>query len=705
MVKNYDLDDIVSRVLAGYDKNRKPEGNAQIKFNAGMETPELKQSRKYYERRCGRGAYTQMDAYKPLLEPITIGGVQIKNRFVMPAMGTNYADQNGSVTDQMINYYTARAKGGFGLIVLEVTAVHPSGKAIVREAGLWKDDFILGYKKLIDKCHTEGAKVFVQLHHAGRQSTPETNGGYEVVSPSPISCSLNRTLPRELATEEVYELIDLFGDAARRATAAGADGVELNGAHGYIIAQFMSAYSNKRIDEFGGDFRGRMRFATEIVRNIKEKCGSGFPVQFRFSGSDYVDGGRNAMEAQMVAKHMESCGCSSISISGGTYSTLEWMSAPPSMPQGYNTDMSALIKKAVSIPVIVAGRIVDPETAKIIIEQGKADLVALGRTSGADPEFPNKVAVNQTCDIIHCISCLEGCLKGIFTGGPFLCVANPRTGREGEVDMSLADKPKKVLIAGAGPAGLTAAYLAAQRGHDVVVYEKKSAAGGQFRLAAVPPTKQDIATLLRSYLNLCDKYGVEIRYNTEFDISEVDKEGADAVVLATGGEPLIPGITGIHNPLFKNAVDVLDGKEYFGQKVLVVGGGLVGAETADYISDQGADVSVIEFKPSIAGDVFLYVRDHLMARLNKKNVQMYPGAKVTEFFDDGVSYEDISSGEKRELKGFDTVVLAMGAKSYNPYEEQLKNKKDIQLFVIGDARKAGKAMSGIQQAYNIQKEI
>lgn len=705
MAKNYDVDGIVAKVLADLGESRKKESDDPVKFGEGLETPKLKQSRKYYERKCRRGAYTQMDAYKSLLEPISIGGVQIKNRFVMPAMGTNYADHAGYVTDQMIKYYAARAKGGFGLIVIEVTAVHPSGKAIVGEAGLWKDDFIPGYKKLIDSCHEEGAKVFVQLHHAGRQSTPEINGGYQVVAPSPISCPVNRELPHELTTEEVYELIDLFGDAARRAKIAGADGVELNGAHGYIITQFMSAYSNKRIDEFGGDFQGRMRFATEVVRNIKEKCGPGYPVQFRFAGSDYVDGGRDAMEAQMVAKHMEKNGCSSISVSGGTYATLEWMSAPPSMPQGYNTDMSALIKKAVDVPVIVAGRIVDPETAKIVIEQGKADLVALGRTSGADPEFPNKVAANQTCDIIHCISCLEGCLKGIFTGGPFLCVANPRTGREGEVDMSLADHPKKVLVAGAGPAGLTAAYLAARRGHDVIVYEKKGVAGGQFRLASVPPTKQDIAALIRSYLNLCDKYGVEIRYNTEFDASEVEAEKADVVILATGGVPLIPGIKGIKNPGFKNAVDVLNGKEYFGQKVLVVGGGLVGAETADYISDQGADVSVIEFKPEIAGDVFLYVRDHLMKRLNRKNVRMYPGAKVTEFFDDGVAYEDIVSGAVDELRGFDTVVLAMGAKSYNPFEEQLKDNKAIQLFVIGDARKAGKAMAGIHQAYDIQKEI
>lgn len=700
---NYDVDSIVAQVLSDLGE-KKAEPKDPIRFADGLESPKLSRSRKYYERRCGKGAYTHMDTFQSLLKPITIGGVPIRNRCVMPAMGSNFADNDGFVTDTMIDYYKARAKGGFGLMVIEVSAVHPSGKAIVNEVGLWKDEFIPGFRKLIDSCHAEGAKVFVQLHHAGRQSTPEMNGGYEVVSSSPISCALLGHLPHEMTTEEVYELIDLFGEAARRAKAAGADGVELNGAHGYVITQFMSAFSNKRVDEFGGDFQGRMHFAVEIVRSIKEKCGASFPVQFRFAGSDYTAGGRDPLEAQMVAKYMEENGCSSISVSGGTYETLEWMSAPPSMPQGYNTDMSALIKKVVSVPVIVAGRIVDPYTAKMIIEQGKADLVALGRTSIADPEVVNKIMTNQTCDIIHCISCLDGCLKGIFTGGPMRCVVNPRTGREGEVDMSPVSNPKKVLVVGAGPAGLTAAYLAAQRGHDVILYEKKSMPGGQFRLAAAPPTKQDIATAIRSFETLCYKYGVDIRYNTEFDAGEIEKEKADAVVLSTGGVPLIPNIPGIQNPLFKNAVDVLDGKEFFGHKVLVVGGGLVGSETADFISEQGAEVSVIEFKPEIAGDVFLYVRDHLMNRLNGKGVQMLAGAKVTEFFDDGVAYEDVATGKAGSMRGFDTVVLAMGAKSYNPLEEQLRNR-GVQLFVIGDAKKAGKAMAGIQQAYDIQKEL
>lgn len=641
--------------------------------------------------------------YPVLLSPIKIGTMEVRNRFVVPPMGTNFANPDGSVSQQLIDYWAARAKGGYGLLIVEVTAVDPLGKAIPWQPGIWDDEFITGWRKLTDEVHKYGAKVAVQLHHAGRQTTHEVIGA-QPVAPSAIPCPVDREMPRELTTEEVYNLIEKFGDAARRAMDAGFDAVEVHGAHGYLIAQFMSPYSNKRIDEFGGDFMNRMRFPVEVVKNIRRKVGSGYPIIFRFSGDERVPGGRTIDESRMVARVMEGVGVDSLHVSTGVYGSMPWLIAPSAVAPGYNVYASEEIKNVVNIPVIAVGRINEPLMAEDILEDGKADMVSLGRESLADPELPNKVAAGLTEEISPCIGCMQACVGYLFDPNylKISCLVNPFTGREGELKVEKAEKPKKVMVVGGGPGGLEAAWVAAKRGHKVTLYEKENVLGGQYRIGAIPPAKQDILKAIRYYITMGKKYGAEYKMGVEVTEDLIMKENPDVVILATGGVPLVPNIKGIDNPKFVKAVDILEGKKEAGMNVLIVGGGMVGVETADSLGEHYHNVTIVEMLPEIARDEQDAVKYFLMERLNKYGVKSITSATVKEFLDDGVVYE--KDGKEEKLTGFDTIVLAMGAKAYNPLEEKIKGKVS-EVYVVGDAVKARKALEAIEEAARVAVKI
>lgn len=630
-----------------------------------------------------------------LLSPVKIGTMEVRNRFVVPPMGTNFANPDGSVSKQLIDYLAARSKGGYGLIIVEVTAIDPLGKAIPWQPGIWDDKFVPGWKELVDEVHKYGAKIVVQLHHAGRQTTHEVIGS-QPVAPSPIPCPVDREIPRELTTEEVYDLIEKFGDAAVRARDAGFDGVEVHGAHGYLIAQFMSAYSNKRIDEFGGDLTSRMKFPVDIVKNIRAKVGNGYPIIFRFSGDERVPGGRTIDESRVVAEKMEKAGVNALHVSTGVYGSIPWLIAPSAVPPAYNVYAAEEIKKVVKIPVIAVGRINDPNLAEDILEGGKADLVSLGRESIADPELPNKTAAGMINEISPCIGCMQACVGYLFDPKylKISCLVNPFTGREGELKIEKAAVPKKVVVVGGGPGGLEAAWVAAKKGHKVTVYEKEEVLGGQYRIGAIPPTKQDILKALRYYITMGKKYGVEYKMGVEATEELILEENPDAVILATGGVPLMPNIKGIDNPKFVKAIDVLEGKKEVGMNVLVVGGGMVGVETADFLGEHLHKVTIVEMLPEIAKDEQDAVKYFLLKRLNEYGVKAITGATVKEFLDDGVVCE--KDGKEEKIAGFDTVILAMGAKAYNPLEEKIKGKVP-ELYVIGDAVKARKAVEAIEE--------
>lgn len=640
--------------------------------------------------------------YDALFQPINIGTMEVRNRLVIPAMGSNLADDECNVSPRMVDYYGERARGGFGLITIEVTAVSPEGRAIPREPGLWADEHIEGYAKLADAIHAAGGKMAVQLHHAGRQTIPAFNGELPIVSCSPLPCPYCQVVPHEMTTEESYEMIEKFIDAAERAYKAGADAVEIHGAHGYLISQYMSMYSNRRVDEFGGSFDNRMRFPRLIVEGIRRRLGNDYPIIFRISGDEKTVGGREILETRAIAKAMLRAGVDAFNVASGAYGSLNWVWGAHDSQPGYMAQFAEEVKKSVDVPVIAVGRINEPEFANELVDSGRVDMVAIGRQSLADAHFANKALAGDTNDIAPCIGCHEGCTGEMLKGNCITCLVNPLSGREHEWKITPAEKTKKVLVAGGGPAGLQTAWILAKRGHEVCLYEQQDVLGGNMRVAANPPGKGDFARMIRYYADLCEQNGVTIHLNTAVDEAIIKDENPDTVILATGGVPLLPGIKGIDNPNFVSALDLLVGKASVGNNVLIAGGGMVAAETADYLGEYGRDVTIVEMCDEVCVGVNEMVKITLMRRLEAYDTTFVTGAEIIEFVDDGVVCQQCD--DSVELQGYDSVVLALGIKSYNPLEEVAKKHCD-DVHVLGDAAESGKALNATVSATEIALTI
>ena len=643
---------------------------------------------------------------KNLFTPIQIGNVTLKNRLVVPAMGTNLAKHNGEASDELIAYYTERARGGFGLIIQECTAIARNGKSLLNECAMWDDYVIPSYRKLTASVHEAGGKIFCQLRHTGRETNKGYTEGLDVVAPSAVPCPACQEMPRALTTEEVYGVIEEYAEAARRAKESGYDGVEIHASHGYLPAQFLSAHANKRTDLFGGSLHNRMRFLRLVIRYVREVVGEGYPILIRISGTEMISGGRELQETKAVCQMLEEEGVDAINVSISTYGSQQFCVGASYLAPGYQVESAAAIKKLVKIPVLTVGRITDGEIAEAIVSDGSADMVCIGRASIADPHFAEKVEQENYEDIIPCISCGQGCIMHCFTNEPMRCVVNTINGTEEGYLANKVTEPKKVMVIGGGPGGMHAAWIMAGRGHKVSLYEKEDHLGGEFLAASYPPGKTTIGRGIAFWIRQCEKYGVDIHLNTEVREDLIQAEAPDAIILATGSKNLVPPIPGLDPANILEPSEVLLGKKVTGHKVLVCGGGLIGAETANFLAEQRRDVTIVEMKEEFVPDLDPYAKPLLLKEMKEGGIRMMASTAIQTFLPDGITYKNLlkKDPEIETLDGFDSIVLALGHKAYNPLEEKARALVK-EVYVIGDAKKAGFVWGATYAASDIALSI
>ena len=598
----------------------------------------------YSQEECYNGDEREdisMKEFSHLFSPIKVGETVVKNRVFMPPISTNLADK-GYVTDALVAHYAARAKGGVGLIVTEVTTVEPTYIYLPGDMSIHDDSFIPGWKKLTEAVHQYDCKILPQLFHPAYMAFP-IPGTPRLIAPSNVGPYYAKEAPRSVTKEELKVIIKQFGEAALRVKTAGADGVEIHAAHAHgLLGGFLSPLYNKRTDEYGGDISCRLRLTLEVIEEVRKMCGKDFIIDVRISGDEYTDGGLNINDMIYVSKTLEKAGVDMLHVSGGTTIARGSSIPAPGTKMGSHALLSEEIKKHVSIPVATVGRITEPWIADELIANDKADICMIGRANLCDAQFVNKAMSGHVEDIRPCIGCLR-CLTGIMFGKRVSCTINPSLEIENEDTIKEAEEKKNILVIGSGPAGMEAAFVAHKRGHHVVLCEKDDKLGGEMNLAAVPIAKQDLTLVIKYMAHKLE--GVDVRLNTEVTLEMLQNEFKDYEVIAgTGASPIVI------NPFtqFKSwmtADDVLAGRAFPGRKIVIIGGGSVGCETADYLAPlindlfpRNRDVTILEMANGVMMNESGPGRSLLVRRMMEKGVKIITSAKVDSVTETEINY-------------------------------------------------------------------
>jgi len=657
-----------------------------------------------------------------LMEPITINGLKIPNRTVMPSMGMAYTSDY-TLTDRFKAFYRERAKGGVGLMTIGPIAIDKAGSAPFMPA-LFDDQYVEPLKNYIDELHRETeTKVANQLIHLGRAAFSMVSG-VPSIAPSPVPSKLSGETPREMTAEDIEGVQEAYVQSARRSKEAGFDFVEILACTGYLISQFLSPVTNKRTDAYGGTIENRMRFGLEVITRVREVLGKDYPLGIRIAGNDFMEGGHTNVESGIFAAEAVKAGVDAINVTGGWHETYV-PQLNTSVPPGTYVYLARGIKEKVDVPVFASNRLGDPYVAERALRSGACDMVCWGRPLIADPELPNKVKEGRFDEIVPCIACNQGCFDSIFSASAVFCVLNPRAGREEELPIRKTKNPKKVMVAGGGPAGMEFALTAAQQGHDVTLYEKEASLGGQVNLAKASPGKGELGKITDSMRGRMNRYGVKVKLGTALGTETVEEEKPDVVAVASGALPADISVPGIDKPHVHCAWDVLmERVPNIGKNVVIVGGNATGCETAHYLTaigtadpaiftflmyhtaenpesakkllyNSGRKITVVEMVTRLAGNVGRSARWPLMKSLKMMGVDLRRGAKLLEIRDDSVLVE---SEEGQESIAADTVIMAVGSRSVNELAAAVMTE-GVKVITLGDAKEPRKLTEAIREGF------
>jgi len=656
-----------------------------------------------------------------LFSPIAINTLEIKNRIVYPALGMLYS-YDSKLNDRYYHYFREKALGGAGIVTVGPVGVDFLGSGMLA-LSLADDDAIPSFKKLTSIIKENGARAWIQLFHAGAYSHPVLINNEKPLAPSPIFSKYSGTTPKEMTTQDIQEVQDAFANAARRAKEAGFDGVEIIASAGYLITQFLSPLRNQRTDQYGGSFENRVRFPKETIERTRRAIGSDYPLTIRMAGNDFVPGSNTDSETPAFAREYEKSGIDAINVTGGWHES-KVPQLPMELPRGAFAYLSLNIKRAVSVPVMASNRISDPATAEKILRDGCADMINLGRVLIADPYWPQKAKEGRSDEIIPCVGCSQGCADELFSGRPVQCVGNPRAGFEGERLIIKTDSPKKVMVIGAGPAGLEAAITAAKIGHHVSIYEKDDSIGGQLRIAGALPGKKELLEFIRYYTAMLKKYDIPVHFGVCVDARRVMDEKPDHIIVAEGAQPTPPPFEAPDDAHLMSAWTVLKENPFLGKRVAVIGGGAVGLETALYAAQKGtltpealhflfayeaetierlrelmfsgaSSVTVFEMAKKAGGDVGKSTKWILFSNLKRYGVKIISSAKVCSVINGQVCFE--KDGVMKTM-AFDDVILASGSRPVQNMSKEIESMS-IPFSVIGDGVCPGKINSAIHGGF------